>query len=144
MTSRHGSSHAKNGQANVGWEGLVTAAATYAVQESGGSFCPARHAQHTAVVGQGLECASAPWCLANSRDVCWCRPAVCADCSVLWPAGLPLVYNEARIAAFWGKRPGELASRWTRFAAVSGEQLFLFRHQQLLGLCYVCAQAGGA
>lgn len=35
--------------------------------------------------------------------------------------GLPLVYNEARIAAFWGKRPGELASRWTRFAAISGE-----------------------
>lgn len=47
--------------------------------------------------------------------------------AVVWlpaclPAGLPLVYNEARIAAFWGKRPGELASRWTRFAAVSGEQ----------------------
>jgi hypothetical protein len=37
--------------------------------------------------------------------------------------GLPLVYNEARIAAFWGKRPGELASRWTRFAAISGERL---------------------
>jgi hypothetical protein len=36
--------------------------------------------------------------------------------------GLPLVYNEARIAAFWSKRPGELASRWTRFAAISGEQ----------------------
>jgi hypothetical protein len=35
--------------------------------------------------------------------------------------GLPLVYNEARIAAFWSKRPGELASRWTRFAAISGE-----------------------
>eukprot|EP00775_Hariotina_reticulata_P011760 gene11760-11906_t len=33
--------------------------------------------------------------------------------------GLPLVYNEARIAAFWSKRPGELASRWTRFAAIS-------------------------
>eukprot|EP00879_Flechtneria_rotunda_P018081 GHRR01018954.1.p1 GENE.GHRR01018954.1~~GHRR01018954.1.p1 ORF type:complete len:193 (+),score=54.96 GHRR01018954.1:1089-1667(+) len=36
--------------------------------------------------------------------------------------GLPLVYNEARIAAFWSKRPGELASRWTRFAAIIGEQ----------------------
>jgi hypothetical protein len=35
--------------------------------------------------------------------------------------GLPLVYNEARIAAFWSKRPGELAGRWTRFAAISGE-----------------------
>jgi hypothetical protein len=34
--------------------------------------------------------------------------------------GLPFVYNEARIAAFWGNRPGELASRWTRFAAISG------------------------
>lgn len=37
---------------------------------------------------------------------------------------MPIVYNEAAIAAFWGKRPGELASRWTRFAAISGE------HQQ--------------
>lgn len=41
--------------------------------------------------------------------------------TVFLPAGLPLVYNEARIASFWGKRPGELASRWTRFAAVSGK-----------------------
>jgi hypothetical protein len=41
--------------------------------------------------------------------------------TALLPAGLPLVYNEARIASFWGKRPGELASRWTRFAAVSGK-----------------------
>jgi hypothetical protein len=48
------------------------------------------------------------------------------------PAGLPLVYNEARIASFWGKRPGELASRWTRFAAVSGEQ------QQLRCARYSC------
>jgi hypothetical protein len=39
--------------------------------------------------------------------------------------GLPLVYNEARIAAFWSKRPGELASRWTRFAAISGERIIL-------------------
>lgn len=37
--------------------------------------------------------------------------------------GLPLVYNESRIAGFWSKRPGELASRWTRFAAIAGEQL---------------------
>jgi hypothetical protein len=36
------------------------------------------------------------------------------------PPGLPLVYNEQRIASFWGKRPGELTSRWTRFAAISG------------------------
>lgn len=33
--------------------------------------------------------------------------------------GLPLVYNEDRIAEFWKKRPGELASRWTRFAGIS-------------------------
>lgn len=33
--------------------------------------------------------------------------------------GLPLVYNEERIAEFWKKRPGELASRWTRFAGIS-------------------------
>ncbi len=33
--------------------------------------------------------------------------------------GLPLVYNEERIAQFWSKRPGELASRWANFAAVS-------------------------
>jgi hypothetical protein len=39
--------------------------------------------------------------------------------------GLPLVYNEARIAAFWSKRPGELASRWTRFAAISGEHVIM-------------------
>lgn len=61
--------------------------------------------------------------------------------------GLPLVYNEERVATFWkgkfGKRfdllsrailaelvlnnnllpfAGELSSRWARFAAVSGEQ----------------------
>ena len=35
--------------------------------------------------------------------------------------GLPLVYNEKRIAAFWGNRPGELFGRWTRFTAISGE-----------------------
>jgi hypothetical protein len=29
--------------------------------------------------------------------------------------GLPLVYNEQRIANFWGKRPGELAGRWTKW-----------------------------
>jgi aarF domain-containing kinase len=33
--------------------------------------------------------------------------------------GLPLVYNEERIAQFWSKRPGELASRWGNFAAIS-------------------------
>ncbi len=34
--------------------------------------------------------------------------------------GLPLVYNEQRIASFWKGRPGELASRWARFGAVAG------------------------
>ena len=33
--------------------------------------------------------------------------------------GLPLVYNEARIAEFWKGRPGELAARWTRFARIA-------------------------
>ncbi|KAG2445070.1 hypothetical protein HYH02_008937 [Chlamydomonas schloesseri] len=37
--------------------------------------------------------------------------------------GLPLVYNEERIAAYWGGRPGELAGRWTKFAAVSAPWL---------------------
>jgi aarF domain-containing kinase len=37
--------------------------------------------------------------------------------------GLPLVYNEQRIAQFWGSRPGELIGRWTRFTAVSGAML---------------------
>ncbi len=34
--------------------------------------------------------------------------------------GLPLVYNEEKIAEFWGDRPGELFTRWTRFTAISG------------------------
>uniref|UniRef100_A0A383VLQ5 ABC1 atypical kinase-like domain-containing protein n=1 Tax=Tetradesmus obliquus TaxID=3088 RepID=A0A383VLQ5_TETOB len=47
--------------------------------------------------------------------------------------GLPLVYNEARIAAFWGKRPGELASRWTRFAAISAPWLTKMANAFLTG-----------
>lgn len=35
--------------------------------------------------------------------------------------GLPLVYNEAKIADFWRSRPGELASRWAKFGRISGE-----------------------
>ncbi len=31
------------------------------------------------------------------------------------------VYNEESIAAYWSDRPGELTSRWTKFAGVSGE-----------------------
>lgn len=31
------------------------------------------------------------------------------------------VYNEAKIADYWGSRPGELLGRWTRFTAISGE-----------------------
>lgn len=30
--------------------------------------------------------------------------------------GLPLVYNEDRIAEFWRSRPGELGDRWSKFA----------------------------
>ncbi|KAG2496070.1 hypothetical protein HYH03_005989 [Edaphochlamys debaryana] len=37
--------------------------------------------------------------------------------------GLPLVYNEERIASYWSGRPGELAGRWTKFAAVSAPWL---------------------
>jgi hypothetical protein len=33
--------------------------------------------------------------------------------------------NEAKIAAFWSKRPAELASRWANFAAISGAQAAL-------------------
>ncbi|PSC74696.1 alanine-glyoxylate transaminase [Micractinium conductrix] len=33
--------------------------------------------------------------------------------------GLPLVYNEESIAEYWRDRPGELASRWTKFAGIS-------------------------
>jgi hypothetical protein len=33
--------------------------------------------------------------------------------------GLPLVYNETRIAEYWKTRPGELAARWTRFAGIA-------------------------
>ncbi|KAL4853737.1 hypothetical protein ACK3TF_005338 [Chlorella vulgaris] len=33
--------------------------------------------------------------------------------------GLPLVYNEESIAAYWRNRPGELTSRWTKFAGIS-------------------------
>ncbi len=35
-------------------------------------------------------------------------------------AGLPLVYNEAKIAAYWRNKPGELARRWAKFARISG------------------------
>lgn len=30
-----------------------------------------------------------------------------------------MVYNEQRIASFWQTRPGELATRWAKFAAIS-------------------------
>jgi hypothetical protein len=33
--------------------------------------------------------------------------------------GLPLVYNEQRIASYWGRRPGELAGRWTKWVHTS-------------------------
>ncbi|GFR44520.1 hypothetical protein Agub_g5787, partial [Astrephomene gubernaculifera] len=47
--------------------------------------------------------------------------------------GLPLVYNEARIAAYWGGRPGELAGRWTQFAAVSAPWLTKLANAVLSG-----------
>lgn len=37
--------------------------------------------------------------------------------------GLPLVYNEERIASYWGSRPSELAGRWAKFAAISAPWL---------------------
>lgn len=37
--------------------------------------------------------------------------------------GLPLVYNEERISAFWSARLGELAGRWGSFAAISAPWL---------------------
>eukprot|EP00798_Chlamydomonas_sp_ICE-L_P020473 gene20473-27261_t len=37
--------------------------------------------------------------------------------------GLPLVYNEEKLSAFWSNRPGELASRFTRFTSISAPWL---------------------
>ena len=37
--------------------------------------------------------------------------------------GLPLVYNEDRINAFWSARLGELAGRWATFAGISAPWL---------------------
>ena len=51
-------------------------------------------------------------------------------------AGLPLVYNEAKIAAYWRNKPGELARRWANFARISGE-LLSFRKDASLA----CGQA---
>ncbi|GIM02717.1 hypothetical protein Vretimale_7548 [Volvox reticuliferus] len=47
--------------------------------------------------------------------------------------GLPLVYNEERIASYWGGRPGELAGRWTKFAAVSAPWLTKLANAVLSG-----------
>ena len=33
------------------------------------------------------------------------------------------MYNEAAIAAFWRRRPGELAARWAKFAGISAPWL---------------------
>lgn len=41
------------------------------------------------------------------------------DISQVDEDGLPLIYNEAKIAAYWKKKPTELISRWTRFTAIS-------------------------
>ena len=37
--------------------------------------------------------------------------------------GLPLVYNEERISAFWSNRVGELASRWATFGGIAAPWL---------------------
>jgi hypothetical protein len=41
------------------------------------------------------------------------------DANAVDEEGLPLVYNEEKIASFWKQRPGELAARWTRFAGIA-------------------------
>lgn len=45
------------------------------------------------------------------------------DPNALDEDGLPLVYNEQRIASYWGSRPGELAGRWAKFAGISAPWL---------------------
>jgi len=47
--------------------------------------------------------------------------------------GLPLVYNEGRIASYWGSRPGELLGRWTRFTAISAPWLTKLANAALSG-----------
>lgn len=47
--------------------------------------------------------------------------------------GLPLVYNEQRIASYWGGRPGELAARWATFAAISAPWLTKLANAALSG-----------
>lgn len=42
--------------------------------------------------------------------------------------GLPLVYNEAKIAEFWRSRPRELATRWAKFGRISGASPLLFMY----------------
>ncbi|KAF5837147.1 hypothetical protein DUNSADRAFT_4767 [Dunaliella salina] len=45
------------------------------------------------------------------------------DADAVDEEGIPLVYNEQRIAEYWSKRPGEMIKRWTRFTAVSAPWL---------------------
>lgn len=47
--------------------------------------------------------------------------------------GLPLVYNEAAIAAYWSDKPGELAGRWTNFAGVAAPWLTRLANTALQG-----------
>lgn len=56
--------------------------------------------------------------------------------------GLPLVYNEERIAQFWSKRPGELASRWGNFAAISAPWLTGLANAAISGRLQVGRAAG--
>jgi predicted unusual protein kinase regulating ubiquinone biosynthesis (AarF/ABC1/UbiB family) len=53
------------------------------------------------------------------------------------------VYNEARIAGYWGSRPGELTGRWASFAAISAPWLTKLANAFLQGrIGEVATQAG--
>eukprot|EP00798_Chlamydomonas_sp_ICE-L_P018062 gene18062-24485_t len=47
--------------------------------------------------------------------------------------GLPLVYNEEKISQFWGKQPGQLASRFSRFAGIAAPWLLSFANSAVQG-----------
>lgn len=47
--------------------------------------------------------------------------------------GLPLVYSVQRIAKFWDTKPGELASRWSRFLRISTPFITRFFYSLLNG-----------
>lgn len=65
-----------------------------------------------------------PWLPAGAAAQNWGASSPCCTCtaSVSSPVSppVPQVYNEESIAAYWSNRPGELTSRWTKFAGISG------------------------